>query len=273
VAVWSISRSCGGLLGEWRRLVHISLTETEESESLVPGYPFVALKHAEMITDSIAYNLAPRRTPQAGDVRRSFGFAGHRAIFREMNALRQACVLVKLVLQRSPEITEPPHRAVQWSTTMSKLCRQLSRSRFAVPPTTPRPAQWYFTPAATKFLNTWLEMAKTAMDVQWAAVRESYTKAQFLNVQQYQEILIRAGGILDKHTIRNALGKRQPKQQMWGLQGAVPLGIRVVANSTQQGPLLDFLRVLQESQAIVQISGGPHILQIWSWGPRALRDS
>jgi hypothetical protein len=65
--------------------------------------------------------------------------------------------------------------------------------------------------------------------------------------------LIRAGGILDKHTIRNTLGKRQPKQRMWGLQGAVPLGIRVVANSTQQAPLLDFLLALQESQAIVQI--------------------
>ncbi len=62
-----------------------------------------------------------------------------------------------------------------------------------------------------------------------------YIKAQFLNVQQYQEKFICAGGILYKHTIRNALAKCQPKQRTWGLQGAVPLGMRVVANSTQQG--------------------------------------
>ena len=262
------------VLEEWRRLVHISLTETEESESLDPKArdPFVALKHAELTADSIAYYLAPRRTPQAGDVRRSFGFAGHRAIFREMNVLRQARALVKLVLQRSPEITESPHRAIRWTTVMSQLHRQLRRSRFAGPPPTPRPAQWYFTPAAAKFLNTWMEMAKSATDVRWASVREDYTKAQFLNVKRYQEKLIRAGGMLDKHIIRNALGKRQPKQRMWGLQGVVPLGVRVAANSIQQGPLLEFLWTLPESQAIVQISGGQHFLQLWFRGPRALGD-
>ena len=260
------------VLEEWRRLVHISLTETEESESLGPKDPFVALKNAEMTADSIAYYLAPRRTPQAGDVRRSFGFAGHRAIFREMNVLRQARALVKLVLQRSPEITESPHRAARWTTVMSQLHRQLRRSRFAGPPPTPRPAQWYFTPAAAKFLNTWMEMAKSATDVRWASVREDYTRAHFLNVQRYQEKLIRAGGMLDKHIIRNALGKRQPKQRMWGLQGAFPLGVRVAANSIQQGPLLDFLWTLPESQAIVQISGGQHVLQLWFRGPRALGD-
>ena len=31
------------MLGEWRRLVHISLTETEQSETLVPEDPFVDL--------------------------------------------------------------------------------------------------------------------------------------------------------------------------------------------------------------------------------------
>ena len=51
-------------LEEWSRLVHLSLTETEDSKNSPPSDPFAELKHAEMIADSIAYSLAPRRTPQ-----------------------------------------------------------------------------------------------------------------------------------------------------------------------------------------------------------------
>ena len=53
---------------------------------------------------------------------------------------------------------------------------------------------------------------KSAVDVRWA--RETFTKAEFENTEQLQEKLIRAVSVLDKHTIRTALGKRQPKQRM-----------------------------------------------------------
>ena len=76
-----------------------------------------------------------------------------------------------------------------------------------------------------------MSKAKSDVDVRWAFVRE--TKAQFENTKQLQEKLIRAAGILDKHTIRTALGKRQPKQHIWALSGPAPLGIKLIVGGKE----------------------------------------
>ena len=49
--------------------------------------PFQALKYAEILATHIAQALAPRRIRRPGEVRRAFGFAGHRWIFREVYLL------------------------------------------------------------------------------------------------------------------------------------------------------------------------------------------
>ena len=46
---------------------------------------------------------------------------------------------------------------------------------------------------------------------------KTVTKAQFENTKQLQEKLIRACNVLDKHTIRTALGKHRPNQRMCAL--------------------------------------------------------
>ena len=52
------------ILKEWSRLSHLSLsrclTAPAESDAVTNVDPFTALKHAEMVADSVAYGLAPR---------------------------------------------------------------------------------------------------------------------------------------------------------------------------------------------------------------------
>ena len=71
------------------RIVNLSLTATEESESAGPedSDPFAVRKLAMMVANPVIYPLAPRsiRRELEGEVRRSFGFAGHRTAFRKMN--------------------------------------------------------------------------------------------------------------------------------------------------------------------------------------------
>jgi hypothetical protein len=117
-----------------------------------------------------------------------------------------------------------------------------------------------------------MDAAKSTIDVRWATVRESFAKAHFLNAQECRAKLIRAGGMLDKHIVRNALGRRQPKQRMWGLQGTVPLGIQLMIATSAQTKLLEFLHALPQSQTVVRILGGPDDLQLWFRGPRSLGD-
>ena len=64
-----------------------------------------------------------------------------------------------------------------------------------------------------------------ALDVLWATVREDFTKARFKNIKKAQAKLIRSGGVLDKQLLHDALGKRQPRPRMWGISGAVELGV------------------------------------------------
>ena len=91
-----------------------------------------------------------------------------------------------------------------------------------------------FTPAAKDCKHHWMTGANSAVDVRWAFVRESFAKAQFQNTKQLQEKLSRAGNLVDKHRIRTALGKRQPKQRMWALSESAPLGINMVVGEKEQ---------------------------------------
>ena len=58
------------------------------------------------------YKLAPKRTRRDGQVSRSFCFAEHRRLFRELDLLRSARGLVEKVLIRAHLC---PHREIRWS--------------------------------------------------------------------------------------------------------------------------------------------------------------
>ena len=103
-------------------------------------------------------------------------------------------------------------------------------------------------------------------------MREDYSKAQFTNIQQARERLIRNGGALDKRTLQAALGKRQPRSRMWGISGQVALGICITASSEQHLHILAFLLSLPGTVDIVCVEGAAQALQIWFRGPRALGD-
>ncbi len=64
-----------------------------------------------------------------------------------------------------------------------------------------------------------------ALDVRWATVIEDFTKAQFKNIKKANAKLICSGGVVDKQLLHDAQGKRQPRPPMWGISGAVELGV------------------------------------------------
>ena len=113
---------------------------------------------------------------------------------------------------------------------------------------------------------------KLALDVRWAAVREDYAKAQFANIQQAREKLIRSGGALDKQTLQAALGKRQLRSRMWGISGQVALGVCISVPCEQQSEALERLTSLPAAAEVVSVEGTDKALQIWFRGPRALGD-
>jgi hypothetical protein len=55
-------------------------SESRSGDEWVEGSPelFQALANGELIAEAIAYKLAPKRVPRAEEIRRSFGFPGHR---------------------------------------------------------------------------------------------------------------------------------------------------------------------------------------------------
>ncbi len=69
-------------------------------------------------------------------------------------------------------------------------------------------------------------MFKTLIiSVRRAAIRDDFAQARFLNAQNFQYQLMKSGGVLDQQVLQAALGKRQPRQRMWGLSGPVVLGV------------------------------------------------
>ena len=132
-----------------------------EDESEEPPDPLMALKHAENAADDIAYSLAPLRERRSGEVRRCYGFGGHRVLFRELNRLRAARQLVKLVLLSSADIMQCPNRLVRWHLSISKLPNYLRKSKLCCPAALNRPAATYFTSKHSDELKVWLDQADT----------------------------------------------------------------------------------------------------------------
>jgi hypothetical protein len=118
-----------------------------------------------------------------------------------------------------------------------------------------RPTQYFLRPNARPKLHEWLSHAKTAMAVRHAASREAYEKALFTNARNCQYKLNKVKIVLDKRTIANALGKRQPLQRIWGLSGPIILGVNLVLQ------LIHCLEVLLSMSSSVSISASMEMTQ------------
>ena len=114
--------------------------------------------------------------------------------------------------------------------------------------------------------------AKEAVAVRWAAIREDHAKAHFSNVQRLRDKLIKNGGVLDKHSIQAALGKKQPKQRMWGMAGTVMLGAGLETQEMAWEEVLDQTTTLPAANHIQRAIGAAGELQFWFRGPRLLGD-
>jgi len=93
--------------------------EADEAENLLQNQdPFRALKEAELLAESIAARLAPKRSSQPGETKRSFRFPGHRRLCREIDILQHARQLVHQVVGQTTEIMLCPHRATRWELSV-----------------------------------------------------------------------------------------------------------------------------------------------------------
>ena len=77
-------------LSTWNRLVHEELRAMSEVRHDNPPDPFETLKQGELLASSVAQAIAPKYIRKPGEVRRAFGFAGNRLLFRALNLLRKA---------------------------------------------------------------------------------------------------------------------------------------------------------------------------------------
>jgi hypothetical protein len=112
----------------------MSLDQEEESDDGPPPDPFQALTNVELVAAAIAHRLAPKRIPREGEVRWSFCFPGHRQLFRELNLLRTARVLVNQVLSRSEVFWICLHRETRWAVNVLQLHQRIQRSSYSCPP-------------------------------------------------------------------------------------------------------------------------------------------
>ena len=69
-----------------------------------------------------------------------------------------------------------------------------------------------------------------------------------------------------------ALGKRQPRQWMWGVSGPVELGVSIMAAGDSQNKLLEFLCTMDTVECVQRLVGGSSGIQLWFRGPRLLGD-
>ena len=119
------------------------------------------------------------------------------------------------------------HRFVRWTLATRDLHIKVRRSKHMIPVPIEGPARTFFSPTARSWLQEWLECSEAAVASRQAAVRESYEKARFNNLQNLRKKQKEANDILDKRTIQAALGKCQPRQRMWGVSGKVALGVYI----------------------------------------------
>ena len=242
-------------VNEWSRLVHTGLRLMLAEHQANPPDPFEALKQGELIAESVAQALAPAYIRKPGDTRRAFGFAGNRLLFRELNLLRKAHSIVHKVFTGDPAILSCPHRLTRWTIATRALHLRVRRSGHIVPDPIEGAAHIFFSPAARGWLQGWLERAGVAIATRQAAVRESYAKARYSNLQDLRKKQKEANGVLDKRTIQMALGKCQPRQRMWGVSGTVILGVQIRVPAEKQMAMLDFLSTLHTTEHVVYLSG------------------
>ena len=261
-------------LDEWKQLLQSNISPLDDAQVDTPRDPYLELKIAEAKALSIAEALAPKHIRKPNEVRSSFCFAGNRTLFRELNLLRNAQSLVAKMLIPSDEIMHSPHRFIRWTLEISRLHLRIRRSMHTCPPPLLKPPQYYFHPKARPELQEWLLHAKTAMAVRHAASRELYEKARFTNARNYQYKLNKTKTVLDKITIANALGKRQPRQRMWALSpaGSIIMGVKLELKQDQQMCCLNELRRMSSSKSIVSIHGNNTSLQLWFRGPKQAGD-
>ena len=136
-----------------------------------------------LLAESIAARLAPKRSSQPGETKRSFRFPGHRRLCREIDILQHARQLVHKVVGQASEIMLCPNRATRWELSVLRHAGRKWGSGLAGPPQLRRSTAWYFTQEAQRELMNWMDQAKIAIDARWASVREDYTKARNYNLQ------------------------------------------------------------------------------------------
>ena len=264
---------------EWMQLLKQSLDQ-DDITGEGSRDPFQALKHGEAVAEAIAIKLAPKRVPKAGELRRSFCFAGHRLLLRELNWLREARVLVESALRGSEEFWRCPHRAVRWTVLVSQLPRRIQRSGFPRPPDLPPHLPANVTGGLREELLCWLTQAKTASEVRRTAIRDDFARARFLNAQNFRHQLMQSGGVLDQQALQAALGKRQPRQRMWGLSGPAILGVALMLHVSRMEEALSLLQRMPSTVRIVRVAvrdggcspGQLSELQLWFRGPRQTGD-
>ncbi len=172
-------------IDEWQQGVHEGLRVMQREWQDNPPDPFEAPKRGELLADSLAQAVAPKHNWRPGETRRAFGFAGNRLLFRELNLLVKAHSLVHKVLSSDPAILQCQHRLSQWSLVMSYLHSRVRRSGHPAPVPLPQEASCSFSPAARGWLQDWLKSAGLAIASRRAAVRESYEKARYSNLQNF----------------------------------------------------------------------------------------
>ena len=257
---------------EWSRLVHEGLSAMSAENQDNPLDPFEALKRGELLADSVAQALAPKYVRRPGDKRRAFGFAGNRLLFRELNLLRKARSIVYKVFTGDSTILHCPHRLLRWTLATHDLHLKVRRSGHAVPEPLVGAPHGYFTLEARRQLQAWLGNLNVTIASRQAAVRESYEKARYYNLQNLRKKRKEANGVLDKRTIQAALGKCQPRQRMWGVSGKVVLGVTLDVPVEQQLQLLYFLKESPDAENMVHLAGNKRGLSIWFSGPRQAGD-
>ena len=173
---------------EWSQLVQEGLATMSAEPHDTPLDPYEALKRGELLALSVAQAIAPKYVRKPGDTRRAFGFAGNRLLFRELNLLRKARSIVYKVLAGDAATLHCPHRQLRWTLATRSLHLQVTRSKHAVPTPLDSAPHHYFTPEARRPLQAWLERLNSAIASRQAAVRESYEKARYYNMQNLRKL-------------------------------------------------------------------------------------
>jgi hypothetical protein len=142
----------------------------------------------------------------------------------QLNLMCIARVLGVKVLRRAEDFCKCQHREARWTMNVLLLNQGIRRIGYPCPPELSKSVQSFLDPNASSALEEWLVQVKTASEIRNAAIREAYDHARFLNMQNLRHQLTRPGGTLDQQTLCAALGKRQPRQQMWGVRPSCPGG-------------------------------------------------